>query len=334
MIETDQFIRLDHGEGGAATHRLIQQIFLKHFGFRETLEDASILSSTERIAFSTDCFVVKPLFFPGGNIGKLSICGTINDLAVMGAKPQYLSVGFILEEGLSISTLDKIVEEMNNAARFAKVEIVAGDTKVVGKGEADQIYITTTGIGFCNPLVHLSASNAKVGDVVLINGTIAEHGAAIIVARENYGIEGDFVSDCQALNDLCLELINEVPEIHCMRDPTRGGIATTLLEIANSSGVTIELDEQAIPIRSSVKGLCELLGFDPLYIASEGRVLVFVPEELEEKALQVMRTHSKGRDAKRIGKVTHENAKLLLRTNTGGKRPLIFLEGTQLPRIC
>lgn len=334
-MDFDTFIRLDHGEGGAATHRLIRSLFLKYFGSIQTLEDATLLTAPSRIAFSTDCFVVKPLFFPGGNIGKLSVCGTINDLSVMGAEPKYLSVGFILEEGLSISTLETIVQEMSEVAKQTDVQIVAGDTKVVGKGEADGLFITTTGIGFLHDHTFLSSSNACEGDVILINGTIAEHGAAILIARENFGIEGQFLSDCQPINDLCSEIVTTIPEVHCMRDPTRGGIATTLLEIANASAVTIEIEESEIPIRSPVSKVCELLGLDPLYLASEGRVLVVVPERYANDVLQIMHQHPKGKNAKIIGKVTQKGqSKLILRTSTGGRRPLVMLEGIQLPRIC
>lgn len=331
---TEDKILLDHGEGGAASHRLLQNLFLNHFGSPTSLEDACVLEGNHKIAFSTDCFVVKPLEFPNATIGKLSICGTVNDLAVMGAVPKYLAVGFIIEEGFSIDRLTKIVKEMSIVAEEIGVSIAAGDTKVVGKNEADGLFITTTGIGFLSSKVFVSSMNVRAGDVVILSGTIAEHGAAILLARNNFGMEGSIESDCQPLHDLCQELVNEIPEIHCMRDPTRGGIATTLIEIATSSKVTVTIEEKHIPIRTPVATVCDLLGLDPLYLASEGRVLIFVPEKYANQTLSILQTHPKSNQARIIGTVSNGKPSVTLLTTSGGKRPLYMLEGTQLPRIC
>ncbi|MDK9700259.1 MAG: hydrogenase expression/formation protein HypE [bacterium] len=330
----DETILLDHGEGGAATARLVEQLFFQHFGSSGVPEDATILPGAERIAITTDSFVVRPVEFPGGDIGKLSVCGTVNDLVVMGAIPQYLTAGFLLEEGLEIALLDRIVASMSKTAQAAGVRIVAGDTKVVGKGDADRIFINTTGIGFVPEQRLLSSASCQPGDVILISGSIGEHGIAVMVARESFGISGDLVSDCQPLHDLAEALLDAVPTVRCMRDPTRGGVATTLLEIATASKVGMELREEYLPIRRPVQSACDLLGLDPLYVACEGRFLAVVPPEAAERALQALRNHPKGAGAQIIGEVVDFPKKLLLKTRAGGKRPLIALEGAQLPRIC
>ncbi len=327
-------IMLDHGEGGAATQRLVETLFFKHFGAPEVAEDATIVPSEARIAVTTDSFVVKPLEFPGGNIGKLSVCGTVNDLAVMGAIPKYLTAGFILEEGLSLEVLERLVKAMAETAKEAGIAIIAGDTKVVGRDEADGIFINTTGIGFVPLQRTLSSANCQPGDAIIVSGTIAEHGMAVMVARQGFGISGDLHSDCQPLADLVENILEAVPETHCMRDPTRGGIATTLLEIATASKVGMTLKEVAIPLRRPVRAACDLLGIDPLYVASEGRLLAIVPEEKQEEALLAMRRHPRGKDASIIGYVTVTPKGLYLETKSGGNRPLIALEGAQLPRIC
>ncbi|MBU1626368.1 hydrogenase expression/formation protein HypE, partial [bacterium] len=300
----------------------------------EILEDAAVLDINKRIAFTTDSYVVQPLFFPGGDIGKLAISGTINDLAVMGAEAKYISASFIIEEGLEISILEKIAISMAETANEAHVAIVTGDTKVVRHGEADKLFINTSGIGIITPITTLSSGSCKPGDVVLLSGTIAEHGIVIIIKREDFGIEGNFKSDCMPISLLSKTLLKASPGLRCMRDPTRGGVATTLFEISKASNVGIILDEKMIPIRQEVKAACEMLGLDPLYIPSEGRFIAIVPPNEAEQALKSMTTHPDGKLAAIIGEVKEKPVGLSLITNTGGIRPLYPLEGFQFPRIC
>ncbi len=333
-IYRETAIILDHGEGGAATNRLVQNLFFKHLGAPTVPEDATIVPGNDRLAITTDSFVVRPAEFPGGNIGKLAVCGTVNDLAVMGAKPVYLTAGYILEEGLSLEILERIVIAMAQTAREAGVSIIAGDTKVVGKGDADGIFINTTGVGFVPADRNLSSASVKPGDAIIVSGTIAEHGIAVMVARESFGISGDLQSDCQPLADLAEALIAVVPQVRCMRDPTRGGVATTLLEIATASNVGMILNEMAIPLRRPVRAACDLLGIDPLYVACEGRFLAIVPDELKEEALLALRRHPRGKNASIIGQAVVSPKGVHLETINGGERPLIALEGAQLPRIC
>lgn len=327
-------IRLDHGEGGAATGRLVREVFLKHLGGPEVLEDAAVLDAGMRIALTTDTFVVRPAVFPGGDIGKLAVCGTVNDLAVVGAQPRYLSAGFVLEEGLAIDLLDRIVESMATTAREAGVRIVTGDTKVVARGEADGIYVNTSGVGLMPDGRKLSSASCVAGDAVLVSGAVGEHGTAVMVAREGFGLSGDLRSDCQPLADLAEAVLRAAPGARCMRDPTRGGLATALTEIASASGVEIRLREETIPIRAAVRGATELLGLDPLYVACEGRIVAVVPAAQAEAALGAMRAHTRGAGAARIGEVRAGRPGVLLETRVGGMRPLIALEGAQLPRIC
>jgi len=326
-------ILLDHGEGGAATARLVRDVFVRHLGSPPQLEDASVVDGGARVALTTDSFVVKPLQFPGGNIGKLAIAGTVNDLAMVGSQPRYLTAGFVLEEGLPIELLDRIVASMAACASEAGVRIVAGDTKVVGRGEADQLFINTSGLGIMPVGRYLSSASCQPGDAILVSGPIGDHGSAVLVAREGFGIQGDLQSDCQPLTDLVEALLVAAPGVRCMRDPTRGGLATTLTELAAASGVGMRLTETAIPIRRPVRAACELLGLDPLYVACEGRLIAVVPSDQADVALHALRGHRRGAQAARIGQVVVERG-VVLHTVTGGNRPLVALEGAQLPRIC
>jgi hydrogenase expression/formation protein HypE len=334
MTELETSIKLDHGEGGAASQRLISQVFIGAFGGQQVLEDATVVPGAGRLAVTTDSFVVRPIEFPGGDLGKLAICGTVNDLAMMGAIPKYITASFILEEGLSVALLKRIVNSMATTAREAGVAIVAGDTKVVGRGEADGIFINTSGIGFVPEKHELSAGNCRTGDVILVSGSIAEHGIAVMVARENFGIKGDLVSDCTPLASLAQALLQAVPEIRCMRDLTRGGLASVLVELSQSSNVGIDVVETEIPVRHPVRAACGLLGLDPLYVACEGRLIAVVPEQFADLALRVMRSHTDGSGGSIIGSVTDWSQAVYLETVSGGHRPLILLEGSQLPRIC
>jgi len=327
-------VLLDHGEGGAASARLLTEVFLRHLGAPEVLEDAAVVPGAGRLAISTDSFVVRPAFFPGGNIGKLAVCGTVNDLAVMGAAPRYLTCGFILEEGLELAKLELIVQAMAATAAEAGVTMVAGDTKVVGRGEVDGVYINTTGVGFVPPELNLSAASCQPGDRVLISGPVGDHGTAVMLAREGFGIQSDLVSDCQPLGDLATEVIAASSQLRCMRDPTRGGLATTLIELCEASDVGILLDEPALPIRREVRAATDLLGLDPLYVACEGRLIAVTPAAQADAALAAMRAHPRGAGAAIVGSVVSGAPKLVLETAMGGRRPLVALEGAQLPRIC
>jgi hydrogenase expression/formation protein HypE len=327
-------ITMDHGEGGLATKRLVRDLFLSRLGSPKVLEDAAIVNGSERVAITTDTFVVSPIFFPGGDIGGLSVAGTVNDLAVMGARPLYVSAGFILEEGLEMSSLERILTSMAHTAAEAGVSVVTGDTKVVGRGQADKIFINTTGLGSVPEERSLSSASCRPGDVILVSGPLGEHGVAVMVEREGFEIEGDLASDCQPLADLTEALLSAAPGTRCMRDPTRGGLATALAEIAQSSGVGILLRENEIPVRAPIRAVCDLLGLDPLYVACEGRLLAVVSPDQADAALAAMRSNSRGRRAERIGEVVDEPPGLILETSVGGRRPLIALEGAQLPRIC
>lgn len=288
-----------------------------------------------RIAMTTDSYVVDPVVFPGGTIGSLAVHGTVNDLAMRGAKPLYLTAGFILEEGLELDLLRRIVDDMAEAARAAGVSIVAGDTKVVPRGKADKVFINTAGVGVVREDVDIAGQNARPGDVVLVNGTIGDHGMAILCKREGLAFENDILSDSAALNGLVTALIDACPDIHVLRDPTRGGVATTLNEIAQQSAVGIRLFEEAIPVRDDVAGACELLGLDPLYVANEGKVLVIAPGEWRDRLLDVLCAHPLGKHACQIGEVVSEDAgRVFLRTRIGGHRLVDMLRGEQLPRIC
>jgi hydrogenase expression/formation protein HypE len=331
-------ITLAHGAGGKATHTLIEAMFLE--GFRnpilEAMEDQALLHMQDaRIAFTTDSFVVSPLFFPGGNIGDLAVNGTVNDLAVGGARPLYLSAGFILEEGFSIVDLSRIVASMRSAAEAAGVQIVTGDTKVVQKGKGDGCYINTSGVGVISRSVSLSATTCRPGDVVIVSGPIGEHGITIMLARGELEIEADVASDTAPLAALVEGILAAAPETRCMRDATRGGVATVLNEIAAASGVAIVIDEQCIPIREEVAGACEILGIDPLHVACEGRLVAIVGEESARAALGAIRSGPHGDGARIIGRVKADPAGIvLLKTRFGGTRILDLLIGDPLPRIC
>ena len=332
-------ITLAHGHGGIASHRLIREAFLPGFSSPELdpLDDAAVVQLPHKdIVFSTDSFVVHPIFFPGGDIGKLAIAGTVNDVAVMGARPILISVGFIIEEGFLISDLARIVRSMSEECARAGVRVVTGDTKVVPRGAADGIFINTTGIGAKRDDAHLSGAYARVGQAVILSGPAGDHGAAIVCARKDLGLQGRIESDCRSLNGLVNELLDALGrKITVMRDPTRGGVATSLNEIARSSGVGIEIDESSVPIRPSTRAVSEILGFDPLYLASEGAVLVILDDEAVERALEICRRHPGGEMAAKIGEVRDDlGGKVVLRTASGGRRIMDMLAGEMLPRIC
>jgi hydrogenase expression/formation protein HypE len=333
-------IVLGHGSGGRLTTELIERIFLPGFGGAtlSRAEDQATIElpgSRARIAFTTDSFVVRPLFFPGGDIGKLAVHGTVNDLAVGGAIPRLLSAAFILEEGLPIEDLRRIVASMRHACAEAGVELVTGDTKVVDKGKGDQVFITTSGIGVVPDGRSLSIAAARAGDRVLVSGSIGDHGIAILSVREGLEFETELTSDTAPLHDLCQALLDVCPETRCMRDPTRGGVASTLCELAKASKVGVRIAEAAIPVRREVRAACELLGLDPLHVACEGRFVAVVPGADQERALAAMRAHPKGRDAAVIGEIVAEDPGLVVMTSRlGSSRVVSPLAGEQLPRIC
>jgi hydrogenase expression/formation protein HypE len=331
-------ITLAHGSGGKLTHQLIDSIFQQYFD-NEILgqkNDSALLPEVNgKIAVTTDSFVINPIFFNGGDIGKISVCGTVNDLAMSGAKPLYLTVGFIIEEGLAIEDLRKIVKSIAKTAKEAGVKIVTGDTKVVEQGNADKIYINTTGIGVVTRDIYIGGEMAEPGDKVIINGTLGDHGASIMAQRGDLDFDFSTESDCCLLNNLIEDILNTSNNVKVLRDPTRGGLATTLNEIASQSQVAIELEEEQIPIKAEVRSLCEILGVDPLYLANEGKVIVIVSEEDVEKVLEVMRKNPMGEDAQIIGTIVDSNdSNVYLKTGLGGTRILNMLAGELLPRIC
>jgi len=331
-------IVLGHGAGGKMAADLITKTFLPAFdnpALRAGDDGAVVEVPPGKLALSTDSHVVYPLFFPGGDIGHLAICGTVNDVAMMGAKPLYLTVGFIMEEGLPLETLQRVVQSMKTAAEEAGVQIVSGDTKVVQRGKADGLYINTAGVGVLPQGRRLGGAQANPGDAVLLSGMMGDHGVAVLAARGELGFETDVQSDCAPLNGLIEELLLACPDIHVLRDPTRGGVATTLNEIAKQSGVCITLREESLPVRPQVASVCEMLGFDPLYIANEGKVLVVMPRESAEKALEVMRRSKYGADSVQIGEVSADPAgRVLMKTTLGSTRVVDMLAGEMLPRIC
>jgi len=335
-------IVLGHGSGGKLTAELIEKIFLPAFGnpILNKLDDQALLTvGGTRLAFATDSFVVTPIFFPGGDIGRLAVHGTVNDLAMSGARPLYLSAAFILEEGLPVDDLRRVVESMRAAAAEAGVQFVTGDTKVVNRGKGDQIFITTTGIGIVERDVNIAASRAQPGDCILVSGTVGDHGMAIMSQRENLEFESEIASDCASLYGLVDEILATSSEklefMHCLRDPTRGGVATTLNEIAKASNYGMLLREQSIPVQESVRGACEVLGLDPLYVANEGKLIAVVAPEMGETVLARMRQHPLGRNAAIIGEVVAAHpGMVLMKTGIGGTRMLDVMFGEQLPRIC
>ena len=334
-------VLLAHGSGGRLMHELVQDLFLRYLGnsLLAARDDAAVWPvpglGTGRLAVTTDSYVVSPIFFPGGDIGKLAVCGTVNDLAMVGAEPLALTAGFILEEGLSLSDLERVVASMAEAAREAGVAVAAGDTKVVDRGKADQIFINTAGVGRVRDGTHLSGANARPGDVVLVSGTVGEHGLAVLSVREGLEFSFPLASDCAALNELVAEMLSCGGVLRCLRDPTRGGLATTLNEIALQSGVGIEIEESAVPVSEGVRAACELLGLDPLYAACEGRLVAVASPESEGVLLETLRRNRLGRQAARIGRVTAgPTGRVILETAYGGRRILNMLSGAQLPRIC
>ncbi|QGN00161.1 hydrogenase expression/formation protein HypE [Methylocystis parvus] len=335
-------VTLAHGGGGKAMKDLIDDVFIRAFDGRGLpLEDqarielADIAARGDRLAFTTDSFVVDPLVFPGGDIGKLAVCGTVNDLAVGGARPLYLSCAAIIEEGLAIDELREIANSMSATAREAGVKIITGDTKVVQRGCCDKLFLTTTGVGVIHAGTRLGVDRAQAGDVVLVNGMLGDHGAAILCARGDMMLEAPIVSDCACLHGLIEALLDAAPGIRFIRDATRGGAATVLNEIAEASGVAIEIDEDATPIRAEVKAFCEILGLDPLYLANEGKLIVVAPAAQADDAVAAMRAHALGRSACRIGQVTGDDGgRVTMRTTLGGRRIVDMLVGEQFPRIC
>jgi hydrogenase expression/formation protein HypE len=356
--EPSRTILLAHGSGGQLGHELIEQLFVHHFAnpTLSELNDSALLNiprNTEyairsaqheirnaqyaaRLAFTTDSYVISPLFFPGGDIGRLSICGTVNDLAVTGAVPRYLSAGFIIEEGLPWETLERIVASMAVCAKDAHVRIVTGDTKVVNHGAADGLFINTAGVGFVPPGRELGPSRLRPGDRLLVSGTLGDHGMAVMMQREGLQFSSPLVSDCAPLNGLIADLLAACPDgVRCMRDPTRGGLVATLNEWAGASELGLVIEETQIPLRQEVRGACEILGLDPLYVANEGKVVIAVAPERADAALDALRAHPLGREAALIGHATADHpSRVVLRTPLGARRVLDMLVGEQLPRIC
>ncbi len=350
----DTHITLAHGSGGRAMHELVEGVFLEYLGnpLLEQLEDQAVFEIAQpsggpstnnaiRLAYTTDSYVVDPIFFPGGDIGRLAVNGTVNDLCVSGARPLYLSAGFILEEGFPIEDLRRLLASMRNAAHESGVCIVTGDTKVVQRGSADKVFINTSGIGVVESTLRISASRAQVGDKVILSGTIGDHGTTIMVARGELELETEIESDTAPLTFLVRDILDAVAqvatvnEIHCLRDPTRGGVATTLNEIARSSEVCIEIQEDRIPVREEVKGACEILGLDPLYVANEGKLIAVVSGDVAEHLVARMRQNPYGHDACIIGEVKREPEGIVaMQTGFGGTRIVDMLTGEQLPRIC
>ena len=337
----DEVVTLSHGSGGKATHNLIEGLFAPAFSnpLLETMDDAATFAlngNPSRLAFTTDTFVVNPLFFPGGDIGQLAVHGTVNDLAVAGAQPLFLSAGFILEEGFSIADLRRIVDSMAQAASDAGVQVVTGDTKVVERGKADGVFINTTGVGLVKGQWPMGQMHAQPGDRILINGPVGDHGIAVMLAREALEIETEVQSDTAALNGLVDGLLQAVGDgVHCLKDPTRGGLATSLNEIALASEVAVALDERLIPVSTGVRGACEILGLDPLTIANEGKLIAVVQRDAALPALRALQAHPLGREAAVIGEVRADPpAMVFLRTQLGGARVLDMLVGDPLPRIC
>ncbi|MGC9965667.1 MAG: hydrogenase expression/formation protein HypE [Syntrophobacteraceae bacterium] len=331
-------IQLDQGSGGRAMHELIETLFMSAFDNPLLAErnDSAVFKVQEGfLAMTTDSYVVDPIFFPGGNIGSLAVHGTVNDLAMRGAKPLYITAGFILEEGLAFDDLKRVVASMAEAAKAAGVQVIAGDTKVVPRGKADKLFINTSGIGIVPAGIDIDGRNARPGDQVLINGTMGDHGMAVLCKREGLAFENEIKSDAAALNGLVDLILDAFAGIHVFRDPTRGGVATTLNEIAEQSCVGIRLFEEALPVREDVLGACEVLGLDPLYVANEGKVLVIVPAEGADAVLSAMKSHPLGRGTCCIGEIVSDNpGRVFLRTRIGGHRLVDMLRGEQLPRIC
>ncbi|MDU0459357.1 MAG: hydrogenase expression/formation protein HypE [Geobacteraceae bacterium] len=335
----NDIILLGHGSGGRLSHQLLDELIIPAVSGTDVAQqnDAALLEPVSgRLAYTTDSFVVDPIFFPGGTIGSLAVHGTVNDLAMMGARPLWLSVGLIIEEGFSRSDLKTILEDMRQAADAAGVRIVTGDTKVVPRGKADKIFINTSGIGVVEHQIAIHGANARAGDVIIISGTIGDHGIAVMAGREGLEVGTDIVSDSAALNGLAAEIIAAAGEsLHVLRDPTRGGVATTIKEIAQQSAVSITLREEALPVNPAVRGVCSILGLDPLFVANEGKLLAFVAPDAADTALAAIRRHPLGANAAVIGTVEESPAgRVRMETVVGGMRAVEMLSGEQLPRIC
>ena len=330
-------ILLTHGSGGRLAHDIIRNSFVSSLSnpVLAQLDDAAVIEPAGRLAFTTDSYVVQPIFFPGGDIGKLAVCGTINDLAMVGATPLYLSLAFIIEEGLLLSDLEKVVGSIKESTTEAGVTVITGDTKVVNRGTADKLFINTAGIGTVPAGLSVSGHNARPGDILILNGSVGDHGIAVLSQREGVNFATELKSDCAPLNGLVAEMLNASGNIRCLRDPTRGGLATTLNEIAEQSGVSIRIDEDKIPVREEVASACEMLGLDPLYVANEGKLIAAVAPEDAEKILKQMKKHRYGRDAAIIGEVKEENpGRVVMKTGLGTTRIIDMLVGEPLPRIC
>jgi hydrogenase expression/formation protein HypE len=336
-ILRDELVTLAHGAGGKATRDLVEALFLAELGndALAPLGDAAVVSGGARLALSTDSYVVRPLEFPGGDIGELAVNGTVNDLAMAGAEPRWLTAGFVIEEGFPVADLRRIVASLGSAALAAGVSVVAGDTKVVERGKADGLYITTAGVGVLADGVELGPGRVRPGDRVLLSGTLADHGMAVMVARGDLQLEAEIESDTAAVHELAAGLVSLGPALRFMRDPTRGGLATALNELAEAADLAVVLDERALPVRPAVTAACEILGIDPLYVANEGKLVAVVAPEAAEQALDTLRGHPLGRDAVIVGEVRAEPAGLvLLDTTLGGARIVDMLVGDPLPRIC
>ena len=338
-MQKEHNILLGHGSGGRLMHELITEVFIKHFGneiLNDQTDSAILTAGSSEIAFTTDSFVIDPLFFPGGNIGKLAVCGTVNDLAVSGSEPLFLSVSFIIEEGFPVRDLEIITESLAAEAKKAGVLIVTGDTKVVNKSKCDKLFINTAGIGRMKKenLYISKALNLQSGDVIIINGTIGDHGMAVMNARESFNFKTNVESDCASLNKLINEVLDKYP-VKFMRDPTRGGVATVLNELAGKTGLGIEISEPDLPVNNGVRAMCEILGFDPLHIANEGKVLIVAGENYGLKILEVLKNNEFGKKSAIIGRIVNDHpGKVVLRNETGGRRIVDSLTGDQLPRIC
>jgi len=337
-MEEEEIVLLSHGDGGLLTHELIERYFLPHIGneFLLSMDDATrVLLKNEKVHITTDSYVVDPIFFQGGDIGRLSICGTVNDLSVSGARPLYIAASFIIEEGLPLTTLRKIVLSMSEACKESGVKIVAGDTKVVGRNQVDKIFITTTGVGILIDGVNLGKDLIKPGDHIIVNGPIGNHGLCILLERGNFSFKAGIKSDCAPLNRVIEAILSKFKGIKYMRDLTRGGLATSLKEIALSSGpIDIIVEEENIPVDEEVKGICDILGLDPLYLANEGKFVAFVDKRESMDLLSFMRDNLRLKDAAIIGSVRDGKGDVLLKTTIGGTRRLNMLSGMQLPRIC
>jgi hydrogenase expression/formation protein HypE len=330
-------ILLAHGGGGKLSHDLVKQNFVPLFDntFLNKLDDSAVFELKGRLAFTTDSYVVNPIFFPGGDIGRLAVCGTVNDLSMSGAVPKYLSIALIIEEGLLMSDLKRVIGSIKKAAQEAGVKVVTGDTKVVNKGSADKLFINSAGVGVIPSGVDISGSNARVGDKIILSGSIGDHGIAVISQREGLQFSSTIKSDCAPLNKLVAGMLDSSVEIRCLRDPTRGGLSSTLNEFAESSRVGIRIEEQSLPVHEGVQAACELLGFDPLYVANEGKLVAVVAANGVEKLVEAMRRNKYGKEAAIIGEVVSEHpGRVVMKTRMGASRIVDMMVGEQLPRIC